>query len=313
MDIDETQPDYGPQMGVAEFGTNPRFDAIVNKERRVDAFQAALLDSKLPTRLRINVRMIETNSTPVHENLDTAYLNLAALLRYLQERNFEGRVHVELDEYEADVFLKPLTVPRVREVDHLTGRRAEGDEVFQRLLTRSAESGGLVSVYAGKEDQANGEKISQDHSNVVKRYDLDPSASNEDREWAELLILSGEVIAAIERACLSGRFDFEPLFRAVRLELSDDYPFLDPLTECFEYSTGGVVRMHARPHSDAYAASICESLRRVVSRIASSDKGERLRERAALELAVLARRRRTQLTRYKLTQQFDRIAGTRVL
>ena len=34
----------------------------------------------------------------VHQNLDTAYVNLAALVRHLQQRDFTGRVHVELDE-----------------------------------------------------------------------------------------------------------------------------------------------------------------------------------------------------------------------
>ncbi len=39
----------------------------------------------------------------LHENLDTAYVNLAALLRYLQQRDFTGRIQIELDEYDGDI------------------------------------------------------------------------------------------------------------------------------------------------------------------------------------------------------------------
>ena len=38
-----------------------------------------------------------------------------------------------------------------------------------------------------------------------------------------------------------------------------------------------------------------------------------VRERVALELAVLARRRESALARFQLLQQLDRIAGTRVV
>ncbi|MBV9209033.1 MAG: hypothetical protein JOZ52_00305, partial [Acidobacteria bacterium] len=96
--------------------------------------------------------MSETNARALHENLDTAYVNLAALLRYLRERDFTGRVHVQLVEYEADVFLNAQGAPRVREMDYATGREGEGEDALQRLLVRAVEAGGLVSVYAGEEE-----------------------------------------------------------------------------------------------------------------------------------------------------------------
>jgi hypothetical protein len=251
----------------------------------------------------------------LHENLDTAYVNLAALLRYLRQREFTGRVHVQLVEYEADVFLNTQGAPRVREVDHATGREAEGEDALQRLLVRATEAGGLVSVYAGEEEQTGDALTPLSLPNLNIDFDEEPEAelSPEQQEWRELLRVSGELIAAIERAALSAGADFETLLRGARLELSDDYSFLDPLAGRFEYVTGGLVRLHALPSHDAYVASICECLRRVVGKIATGERGGRLRERVALELAVLARRRQSQLTRFKLVQQFDRIAGARVL
>lgn len=259
--------------------------------------------------------MTETNSSAVHENLDTAYLNLASLLRYLQQRDFAGRVHVELTEYEADVYLNAQDAPRVRELDHATGQKSEGDEALQRLLARAGESGGLVSVYTGNDEAFDLANLPLPFPNseleIGQESELD--VSREEHEWRELIRMSGELIAAVERASQSVSKEFEVLFRGARLELSDDYPFLDPLTESFEYVSGGLVRLHTRPAPDAYVASICECLRRVVTKLATGEFGRRFRERVALELAVLARRRQSQLTRFKLIQQFDRIAGTRVL
>lgn len=259
--------------------------------------------------------MTETISSAMFENMDTAYVNLASLLRYLQQREFAGRVHVELIEYEADVYLKAQDAPRVREMDHASGQEAEGDEALQRLLARAGESGGLVSVYSGEAETFDGTHMFLPISNLELEIgqEAEGGISPEEQEWRELIRVSGELIAAVERASQSVDADFETLFRAARLELSDDYSFLDPLTECFEYVPVGLVRLHARPSPDAYVASVCECLRRVVTKLATGERGGRLRERVALELAVLARRRQPLLTRFKFIQQFDRIAGTRVL
>jgi hypothetical protein len=54
-------------------------------------------------------------------------------------------------------------------------------------------------------------------------------------------------------------------------------------------------------------------LRRVVGKISTGPRAPGVRERVALELAVLARRRQSQLANFGFTQQLDRIAGTRVL
>ena len=255
------------------------------------------------------------NFRPVYEHLDTAFVNLAALLRYLQERAFVGRIQVVLNEYEAEVWLDEGGGTRISEIDHATGRRSEGDDVLPRLVVRAREPGGLITVYEGLEE-ASGEATASsltgtdeaEAEETIAQQTLPP----EEIEWRDLLRLSGEVIAAVERAALSAQADFTGIFRATRLELADDFSFLDPLTRRFEYAHA-TVRLSAQPGVKAYVAGLCECLRRVVEKIAQGAQARRLRERVALELAVLARRRQTQLARFKLAQHFDRIAGTRVL
>jgi hypothetical protein len=254
-------------------------------------------------------------SSPVYERLDTAFVNLGALLRYLQARSFVGRVHVVLEEYEANVSLDGGPGTRVYELDHATGRRGEGEDALTRLLVRAREPGGLVSVYEGADEAAAIERDVDDASEqeaVTEESVATEALSPEETEWRELLRIGGEVIAAVERAALSAQADFTGIFRATRLEMADDFPFLDPSTRRFDYGHA-TLRLHMRPGQKVFVAGLSECLRRVVGKLAQGGQGKRLRERAALELAVLARRRQTQLARFKLAQQFDRIAGTRVL
>lgn len=84
---------------------------------------------------------------PLHENLDTSFVNLSALLRYLRRRQFVGSIRVELSGYEADIVLNSENQLNVREYDRIAGRIAEGEEALQRLLIRAREPGGIIHVY----------------------------------------------------------------------------------------------------------------------------------------------------------------------
>lgn len=84
---------------------------------------------------------------PIHENLDTSFVNLAALLRYLRRRQFVGHIRIELSGYEADIHLLANDKLQVREQDRIAGRIAEGEEALQRFLIRAREPGGTIHVY----------------------------------------------------------------------------------------------------------------------------------------------------------------------
>lgn len=258
----------------------------------------------------------DIQSRPLHENLDTAYVNLAALLRYLRARAFVGRVHVELEEYEADVFLDGESAPRVLEINHTAGREAEGEAALQRLLVRANDPGGQISIYASAYEESattDGALAHSGANSATERAPEDESVIEpEELGWPDLLRLSGDLIAAIERATLSFGADFAAMFHAARLEVADDYTFLDPASRHFHYAHG-VVRLQAQPNINAYISSISETLRRVVDKLAAVERGRSVRERVALELAVLARRRETIIRQFKLVPYLDRIAGTQVL
>jgi hypothetical protein len=84
---------------------------------------------------------------PIHENLDTSFINLSALIRYLRRRGFAGKIHVEMSGYEANIYLSEPNQLKAVEHDQIAGRIAEGEEALQRILIRSREPGGVVNVY----------------------------------------------------------------------------------------------------------------------------------------------------------------------
>jgi hypothetical protein len=84
---------------------------------------------------------------PIHENLDTSFVNVSALIRYLRHRHFVGRVSIVLNGYEAEVLFLNGNKLRVSEHDRIAGRIAEGEEALQRLLVRSRDPGGIVNVH----------------------------------------------------------------------------------------------------------------------------------------------------------------------
>jgi len=131
-------------------------------------------------------------------------------------------------------------------------------------------------------------------------------------EWNDVVKVSGELIAGVERALNGVGADFGALFRATRLELADDYMFLDPLSDGFVYSNSVVTLSAAGPDS-SYVVGLSEALRRMVDKAATGERVRRVRERVALELALLSRKRRELLARSGFRAQLDRIAGTKVI
>lgn len=131
-------------------------------------------------------------------------------------------------------------------------------------------------------------------------------------DWITVVRASGELIGAVERALTGLDADFASLFRAVRIELADDYTFLDPMSDRFQY-WNSVVTLTGDPSLTSYVAGLSEALRRVVDRVATGERARRVRERVALELFSVARKRNEILAQSGFRGQLDRIAGTKVI
>ena len=252
----------------------------------------------------------EDTPRPLHENLDTAYVNLAALLSHLEARGFEGLVRFLADDFEAEVILRAGAGPSARTRDHATGERAGGRAALSSLLARASVPGGLVSVYEGPPEQFEQEAGAARDAGAQAG---EAASSEEDAGRTELLELAGELVGAVERAVRIAGGEFEAALHAARLRLAEDYPFLDPFARRFEYAEG-VVRINAAASEHLLVSGITELLRGAVEHVADAERKIGVRKDAARELSILLRRRRSKLARFKLTErQLERIAGMKLL
>ena len=83
----------------------------------------------------------------VYGNLDTSFVNLAALIRHLRERQFAGQLRVKFKDYQAEITFAAANQISIEEYDQITGRITEGDKALERLLIRARTPGGVISVY----------------------------------------------------------------------------------------------------------------------------------------------------------------------
>lgn len=286
---------------------------------------------------------------PLHENLDTTFVNLWSLLRSLTQKNFVGRVHVDLKDYAADILMDGSRTPMVREIDRAAGTETFEAAALHRVVLRARETPGTITVFEGanealapatdtsptgatssrvtlspepalaaKESEsppesraAPGKSVPAGPARAAAEVGEDLYRTGSYQDWPAILESTGELVAAIERGINATGAQFEQLFEATRLELADDYSFLDPLTRTFAY-TNGVASLSSKPPVNVFVSGLSEAMRRTVDRAAGGDRGRRVRERVALEMLTVARKRSEVLERSGFGTQLDRIAGTRV-
>ena len=289
-------------------------------------------------------------SRVLYENLDTTFVNLWGLLRYLSQRSFIGRVHVKLENYTADVFLNGSETPLVHEVDGAAGSDVIEEAGLHRLVLRVRESPGSITVFEGEDEAMAPERAAQavepdaageetvatvsdpapleepavttpepvgPNLDTVSEVQASATVTPEpepatEGEWNDVVRVSGELIAGIDHVATATGADFAALFRETRIGLADDYTFLDPMSSQFDYADSAVTANNALP-MNIYVAGVSEALRRIVDRIASGERARRTRERVALELSRVARKNDEALTRSGFKAQLDRIAGTKVV
>jgi hypothetical protein len=238
------------------------------------------------------------------DTLETAYVSVAALIRYLREKEFVGRLHVTLEQFECDVFLYGSDEPSVWELNRSTGKEEQGQAALQRLLVRSREPGGVITVYEGATQTASktatsptAEETYEDHGKTTQ-----PDLNG-------LIPFAGAIIGAVERAVETTGGEFAQQFYQARVEIGDDYPFMDPTVGGFDYANSKL-ELQSSPTRSALIQALVESLKRVVTRVAQHTDETGFRERVAAELASTVRQWPNGVEELKV--ELDQITGVRV-
>ena len=277
---------------------------------------------------------------PLYKNLDTSFVNLSALIKYLRRQQFAGNIRIELGNYEADIILSAKNEMRVRENDRVAGRVAEGDDAFERLLIRAREPGGIINVYQAfdeAKENGNGEnrrifvesfeaaqngnstpeenlpkpKINAPYfpfelSNQVEGKALKTEISAED--WQTLLDLTGELLETIDDALAEANLVFASAFEKARIEISDDYPFLSPISGIFTYRNGKVL-MDEQINAAQFAAGINETLRRILGKLGQNPKFPDVYRSTVQKILALIHARKPIYDKFSVTPQLEKILG----
>ena len=84
---------------------------------------------------------------PIHENLNTSFVDLSALVDHLSGLQFVGSVRLEMSSYEADIIFCESGEKIVREIDHIAGRSGRGEASLMNILERARTPFGRITVY----------------------------------------------------------------------------------------------------------------------------------------------------------------------
>jgi hypothetical protein len=292
-------------------------------------------------------------SRVLYENLDTSFVNLWGLLRYLSQRSFIGRVHVKLENYTADVFLNGSETPMVHEVDGAAGSDVIEEAALHRVVLRVRESPGSITVFEGEHEAVAPERTVQEKADLESEAaeeetvasiseaappEESPVATPEPITPTPDPISEVETVAAVsDKPEPATEGEWNDVVRVsseliagvdqVATAVGADFAALfretriglaDDYTFLDPMSSqfdyaNSAVTVNTALPLNSYVAGVSESLRRIVDQIASGERARRTRERVALELSRVARKNGEALTRSGFKAQLDRIAGTKVV
>lgn len=281
------------------------------------------------------------------ENLDTSFINLDALVRYLRRQSFVGAIQVEYAGYMAKIVMADNGKLHVREYNQVTEEVTTGEKAYYRILERSKEPGGTVNVaeprrellhedllplvgdLLDRETTVSGpdDAVDEDTQDMglasESTTDSDPTTESSDADHEvdeikanrvaiddhELLVeVTGELLKTIDGALDRAGLDFSSVFEKACSDISVEYPFLDPSKRMFKYSAG-LVYVNHNTDTQLLPKSLGKALAQVFRYLGAHPEFGKVYRFTAQRVQVLIRERRDQFDRLFLTPQIERALG----
>lgn len=263
---------------------------------------------------------------PIHENLNTAFVDLGSLVKHLYRLQFVGRVHIELSSYEADIVFRSKNLVHAREYDHLTGRLSDGEAALRSILEKAKEPNGRINVYreiemikrepstakvfvdeaivSGARKMAYGFCDTNASSVFAERDILDLGSIDRDRDEFKELVL--ELLKNATVAFKRQGLDFELLFRNACIITADRYSFTLPEAGELEFKEE---RLYVAEHitADKLANAISAILGHVLFQLRTSSEHQDLFDHTTNRMRAVLARRNSLLDRMVLRRQFEKL------
>lgn len=260
---------------------------------------------------------------PIHQNLNTSFVNVTALVRYLRSLQFVGSIRIELSSYEADIVFTPSKI-RAREYDHIAGRISHGEDALSRILIRAKEPHGRIHVYKAVEGYAGHDdgSVFVDKSIVTNAREM--AASNGGmivHEGSHEIVLNGragknaqvlatlsEILRIIDEVLAAGRLSFAGAFRVACDGIAPKFPFIEERRDAIAYKDGEI-RVNTSADSDLITAAVFAALHPIFRRLRREVKYEMLLQMMSDQLLELSVERRQEFVRLGLMQHVERLLG----
>jgi hypothetical protein len=272
---------------------------------------------------------------PIHRDLNTAFVDLGALVRHLVRKHFVGRLHLAIGDYEADIKFVGTRLLHAREFDHASGRITQGQKALVSIIAAARKPGGRIDVFAdptatGREQKAYVDQaIKMRARNMIANLcdksavrspvfrDKRPPRPAEfagaidirewysEEQWEEFLGLAAELLQAIDVALAKANIHFPDAFRTACGLVADEHPFLDPDHGGFSYRFGSVT-MSGRVPPEKFWAGITAVTERIFERLSEHEQFRQIRLDALRRLGDAERCLQGDLERLGMTRHVRR-------
>ena len=263
---------------------------------------------------------------PIHQNLNTSFVNVTALVRYLHDLQFVGSIRIELSSYEADIMFTSARTILAREYDHIAGRISQGRDALRRILTRAREPHGRVHVYravegyAGHDDSA----VFVDRAIVTKAREMAANTggkmesisqyelvmNNAAGEQALVLGALSELLRAIDEVLAKGKLSFAAAFGIACEAIAPNYPFMSSDQRALRYKDGEI-KLRSTADTSAVASAVFAALRPIFDRLRREKKYEALLRMLVERVQEMSSKKRKEYNRLSLTRHIEELLDDR--
>ena len=263
---------------------------------------------------------------PIHQNLNTSFVNVGALVRYLRGLQFVGSIRIELSSYEADIIFTISNKITAREYDHIAGRISHGEHALQRILIRAKEPHGRIHVYKAVEGYAGQDDGSIFVDKSIVRNAREMAASHggtaaTEKGWefvlnsceAETSLVLGslsEFLSIIDEVLAKGNLSFPNAFRNACDSIAPKYPFMTESQRAIVYDKGEI-RLSVKADATTVASAVFAALRPIFRRLRTEPKYAELFHILTDSLLETTTARRSNYVRLGLMGHIDALLADR--
>lgn len=259
---------------------------------------------------------------PIHQNLNTSFVSVRALVRYLRGLQFVGSIRIEWSDYEADIIFTGSQTIRAREYDHIAGRISHGEHVLEHILVRAREPHGRIHVYKAVEGYAGHDdgSIFIDRSIVAGAREMatNPGGKRATRthyefvmngqegETALVLGALSDLLRTIDEVLATRQLSFAAAFGLACDAIAPNYPFMSANDRALRYKNGEI-KLNGAADGSSVASAVFAALRPIFGRLRREQKYGPLLDMLKERLREISAERRSEFDRMSLMSNIEEL------